>query len=273
MWTEGPAATLAHGEHAAGSPSPRLGVHSVGYLLLYNVCTVLPFYSQYTHSPPTQPTQHALSPLRASSPVPVPRLFPGGAKVQMNARRNGIAYERKATAAGREKALGALVEMAAPVAWDFVMRRYTSIARDMLREVGIYGIYSTGFSKARIRGSHHAHTHLHLCTLLTVLCALCVVQVTIAYDNPTCVHYDSNYGADVILAFRLRVLKGGEHVMLSVDGSEAVVVETSELGVLIGGCHEHLLHGNLGTTDGGRIVLAWYMPQALRNEAPNRFGK
>ena len=87
----------------------------------------------------------------------------------------------------------------------------------------------------------------------------------------TCVHYDSNYGADVILAFRLQSLKGGEHVMLSVDGSEAVVVETSELGVLIGGCHQHLLHGNLGTTDGGRMVLAWYMPEALRKEAPNRF--
>jgi hypothetical protein len=38
-----------------------------------------------------------------------------------------------------------------------------------------------------------------------------------------------------------------------------------ELGILIGGCHEHLLHGNLATTDGGRVVLAWYMPQALRN--------
>ena len=123
------------------------------------------------------------------------------------------------------------------------MRRYPTLAREMLSEVGIYGIFDTGFSK-----------------------------VTIAYDNPTTVHYDSNFGADVILAFRIGALQGGEHVMLSVDGEEAVVVETSELGVLIGGCHEHLLHGNLGTTDGGRIVLAWYMPQALRKQAPNRFG-
>ena len=112
----------------------------------------------------------------------------------------------------------------------------------MMCEVGRYGIYGTGFSK-----------------------------VTIAYDNPTCVHYDSNYGADVILAFRLRSLKGGEHVMLSVDGGEAIVVETSELGTLIGGCHEHLLHGNLGTTDGGRVVLAWYMPEDLRTHAWNRW--
>ena len=51
--------------------------------------------------------------------------------------------------------------------------------------------------------------------------------------------------------------------MLSVDGCEAVVVETSVLGTLIGGCHDHLLHGNLATTDGGQIVLAWYLPQAL----------
>ena len=169
-------------------------------------------------------------------------VFPGGAKIQMHARKNGIAYERKATEIGRKMALGWLVEIAAPVAWDFVVRRYPKIASDMMREVGRYGMYGTGFSK-----------------------------VTIAYDNPTCVHYDSNFGADVILAFRLRSLKGGEHVMLSVDGDAAIVVETSELGTLIGGCHEHLLHGNLGTTDGGRIVLAWYFPQDLRKRAWNRF--
>jgi hypothetical protein len=147
-------------------------------------------------------------------------VFPGGALLHMHARRHGIAYERRATALAHRDALGPLVERAAPVAWDFLARRYPSIAREMLREVGRYGIYGTGFSK-----------------------------VTVAYDNPTCVHYDSNFGADVVMAFRLRSLKGGEHVMLSVDGCEAVVVETSELGVLIGGSHAHLLHGNLGTTD------------------------
>ena len=162
--------------------------------------------------------------------------YVGGSKLQMQAWKNGEAYERKATAIGRDKPLGVLVERAAPLAWDFVVRRYPAISKKMLDAVGRYGIYGTGFSK-----------------------------VTIAFDNPTCAHYDSNYGADVILAFRLRALKGGEHVMLSVDGCDAIVVETSELGVLIGGCHEHLLHGNLATTDGGRVVLAWYMPQALRN--------
>ena len=162
--------------------------------------------------------------------------YVGGSKLQMQAWKNGEAYERKATAIGRDKPLGMLVERAAPLAWDFVVRRYPDISKKMLDAVGIYGIYGTGFSK-----------------------------VTIAFDNPTCAHYDSNYGADVILAFRLKALKGGEHVMLSVDGCDALVVETSELGVLIGGCHEHLLHGNLATTDGGRVVLAWYMPQALRN--------
>jgi hypothetical protein len=162
--------------------------------------------------------------------------YVGGSKLQMQAWKNGEAYERIATAIARDKPLGKLVERAADLAWDFVVRRYPSISEKMLDAVGNYGIYGTGFSK-----------------------------VTIAYDNPTCAHYDSNYGADVILAFRLKGLKGGDHVMLSVDGCHAVVVETSELGILIGGCHEHLLHGNLATTDGGRVVLAWYMPQALRN--------
>jgi hypothetical protein len=161
--------------------------------------------------------------------------FVGGSKLQMQAWRNGTAFERKATAIARDMPLGMLVERAAPLAWDFVTRRYPAISQEMLAAVGPYGIYDTGFSK-----------------------------VTIALDNPTCAHYDSNFGADVIMAFRLEGLKGGEHVMLSVDGCEAIVVETSELGVLIGGCHEHLLHGNLATTKGGRVVLAWYMPQALR---------
>jgi len=160
--------------------------------------------------------------------------FVGGSKLQMQAWRNGTAFERKATAIARDKPLGMLVERAAPLAWDFVKRRYPAISKEMLAAVGPYGIYDTGFSK-----------------------------VTIALDNPTCAHYDSNFGADVIMAFRLEGLKGGEHVMLSVDGCKAIVVETSELGVLIGGCHEHLLHGNLATTKGGRVVLAWYMPQAL----------
>jgi len=162
--------------------------------------------------------------------------FVGGSKLQMQAWRNGTAFERKATAIARDMPLGMLVERAAPLAWDFVTRRYPAISQEMLAAVGPYGIFETGFSK-----------------------------VTIALDNPTCAHYDSNFGADVIMAFRLEGLKGGEHVMLSVDGCKAIVVETSELGVLIGGCHEHLLHGNLATTDGGRVVLAWYMPQALRN--------
>jgi hypothetical protein len=160
--------------------------------------------------------------------------YVGGSKLQMQAWKNGEAYERIATAIARDKPLGKLVERAADLAWDFVVRRYPSISKKMLDAVGIYGIYGTGFSK-----------------------------VTIAYDNPTCAHYDSNYGADVILAFRLKGLQGGDHVMWSVDGRDAIAVETSDLGVLIGGCHEHLLHGNLATTDGGRVVLAWYLPQAL----------
>ena len=168
--------------------------------------------------------------------------FAGGSQLQMQARRNGTAYERRSTAAARGRNLGNLAEMAAPVAWDFVRRRWPQLADEMWREVGIYGIFGTAFSK-----------------------------VTIAYDNPTCLHYDSNFGADVIMCFKLATLQGGEHVMMSVDGGEAVVVETSELGVLIGGCHEHLLHGNCATTDGGRVVLAFYFPQALRKEAPNRF--
>jgi hypothetical protein len=168
--------------------------------------------------------------------------FRGGAKMQMRAWKNGAAYERKATAIGREKALGRMAEEASRVAWDCVLRRYPQRAAQMLMEVGRYGIYETGFSK-----------------------------VTIAYDNPTCAHYDSNYGADVILAFRLGNLRGGEHVMLSADGTHGIVVETSELGTLIAGCHEHLLHGNLATVDGGRLVFAFYLPLALLKEAPNRF--
>ena len=114
----------------------------------------------------------------------------------------------------------------------------------MKREVGVYGIYATGFSK-----------------------------VTIAYDNPTDAHYDKNFGADVIIAFRTNAeCKGGDHVMVSHDGKTAVLVETSQLGTLISGNHQHVLHGNMGTTGGGRIIYAFYLSQSLLKRAPNRFG-
>ena len=110
-------------------------------------------------------------------------------------------------------------------------------------EAGKYGIYGTGFSK-----------------------------VTVAYDNPTNAHYDDNFGADVLVVFNIRNLRGGHHVMTSHDGKEAIVVESSKLGTIISGNHQqHVLHGNLGTTSGGRIIFSFYLAQALLNRAPNRF--
>ena len=60
--------------------------------------------------------------------------------------------------------------------------------------------------------------------------------------------------------------------MTSHDGKEAIVVESSKLGTIISGNHQqHVLHGNLGTTSGGRIIFSFYLAQALLNRAPNRF--
>ena len=84
-------------------------------------------------------------------------------------------------------------------------------------------------------------------------------------------NYDNNFGADVLVVFNLRNLRGGHHVMTSHDGKEAIVVESSKLGTIISGNHQHVLHGNLGTTSGGRIIFSFYLAQALLDRAPNRF--
>ena len=62
------------------------------------------------------------------------------------------------------------------------------------------------------------------------------------------------------------------HVMTSHNGKEAIVIESSKLGTIILGNHQHVLHGNLGTTKGGRIIFSFYLAQALLDRAPNRFG-
>ena len=69
--------------------------------------------------------------------------------------------------------LDAHAAVAAAIAWDHITKRFPELAKIMKHQVGVYGIYGTGFSK-----------------------------VTIAYDNPTDAHYDKNFGADVIIAFR-----------------------------------------------------------------------
>ena len=167
----------------------------------------------------------------------------GGSKLQMTAWRKGEAFELRATAKAPE--LNAHAEKAAKLAWEHLLRRFPRIAEKMQAEAGKYGIYGTGFSK-----------------------------VTVAYDNPTNAHYDDNFGADVLVVFNIRSLRGGHHVMTSHDGKEAIVVESSKLGTIISGNHQHVhvLHGNLGTTSGGRIIFSFYLAQALLNpRAPNRF--
>ena len=167
--------------------------------------------------------------------------YAGGSKVQMAARKAGKAFELKANALAKDT-LEHYARQAAAIAWEALVRHYPISAQDMLHEVGIYSLYGTGFSK-----------------------------VTIAYDNPSNVHYDINYSVDVVLAFAVGTLMGGDHVMMSVDGDKVIVVETSQLGTLIMGCHKHLLHGNLGTQNGGRIVFAFYLSESLCKYAINRF--
>ena len=129
----------------------------------------------------------------------------GGSALQMAAWLKGQAYKLKAWDSAPE--LDAHAAVAAAIAWDHVTKRFPELAKSMKGEVGVYGIYGTGFSK-----------------------------VTIAYDNPTDAHYDKNFGADVIIAFRTNAqCKGGDHVMVSHDGKTAIVVETSQLGTLISG--------------------------------------
>lgn len=68
---------------------------------------------------------------------------------------------------------------------------------------------------------------------------------------------------DVIIAFSLQDLRGGDHVALNWDGSSALVIETSKFGTVIAGDHKVMLHGNLGTRTGGRIIAAFYQSRSL----------
>ena len=97
----------------------------------------------------------------------------------MTAWQKGEAFELRATAKAPE--LNAHAEKATKLAWEHLLRRFPRIAEKMQAEAGKYGIY---FSK-----------------------------VTVAYDNPTNAHYDDNFGADVLVVFNIRSLRGGHHVM------------------------------------------------------------
>jgi hypothetical protein len=81
--------------------------------------------------------------------------YNGSSKLQMDAYLKGVPFELRATKKA-DGVMGCLAEQAARIAWEVVERRYPAIAAEMLKEVGEWGIYGTGFSK-----------------------------VTIAFDNPT----------------------------------------------------------------------------------------
>lgn len=219
--------------------------------------------------------------------------------MQMAAKKAGKAYELKANRCAAS--LMGYAEQAARVAWEAVERHYPEAAKLMLKEVcelracvlracvpsvgasacactqvGIYGMFGTGFSKVTIACSDGALEHVGL-TQHPQLMVRPRVRVSSGptVDNPTCAHYDDNYMVDVVLAFAVGDLHGGDHVMTSTDGTQAIVVETSQLGTLILGCHQHVLHGNLGTREsrvgGGRVIYSFYLAEALRKHAPARF--
>eukprot|EP00965_Chrysotila_dentata_P182734 6033840-Pleurochrysis_carterae.AAC.1 len=78
-------------------------------------------------------------------------------------------------------------------------------------------------------------------------------KVTVALNNPTPLHVDSNnLGVTVVCAFDMtRVgggsLQGGSHVLFDAESKFAMIVEDNESGVALIGPYCRLLPGNLAT--------------------------
>ena len=118
--------------------------------------------------------------------------------------------------------------------WAFLQKQYPTIAKDMEDKVPRkYWLSRTPFTK-----------------------------VTVAMNNPTPVHFDDkNYGLTFLVSFEVGdegSLVGGSHCIFCMQGGAALVVQDSGRGTTIVGDYRRLLHANLATSRGRRLVVTCY---------------
>ena len=93
-------------------------------------------------------------------------------------------------------------------------------------------------------------------------------KVTLGEDNPTPMHVDNNnFGLTALLAIDVSpqgcMIRGGSHVVHSVTGDRTVVFKDSRLGLLFLGDYTRILHGNLATQCGRRLILTAYCGMSI----------
>ena len=85
-------------------------------------------------------------------------------------------------------------------------------------------------------------------------------KVTVGWNTPTTLHYDDkNDGITALLIVSSAGMEGGDHVLFSNNLLTAVMVEHLDgVGMLIIGDYKRVLHGNLSTIVGDRLVVNAY---------------
>ena len=132
--------------------------------------------------------------------------------------------------------------------WKELMRENPNKAKEMLAQVpDRYRLEGTGFTK-----------------------------ITVALNNPTPVHKDSNnVGATFLVAWEIvernkTRLKSGSHVITNEEHDSVIVVKDSPGGVVLIGDYRKILHANLGVIEGERLICTCYASQALVNREAAR---
>lgn len=161
--------------------------------------------------------------------------MPGGSVLQSRAREAGAAYELKSMRDAEGRCF--FQEMIVPwlqQAWKRVEAESSQAALLMMEQTTCAAqLAGTGFTK-----------------------------VTVAANNPTPLHVDgNNVGLTVVCSFDVSgstQLVGGSHIIVDAGNDFAVLVEDAPDGVHVVGPYGKLLHCNLATLSGCRLVLAAY---------------
>jgi hypothetical protein len=92
-------------------------------------------------------------------------------------------------------------------------------------------------------------------------------KITVAINNATPVHYDQkNFGLTFLACFDLdeqnRVV-GGSHCLFCLDNKRAIVVTDTKDGVYMVGDYRRVLHSNLASRSGRRLIVTCYTSKTL----------
>ena len=145
-----------------------------------------------------------------------------------------------------------------PHMWRMVERRFPIWAARMKETVGELGLFGTGWTKVTLSRNNPVRH----CEIRTVTYAVLSANVDsrLTHRAQTLAHPDrNNWGITSLCAVQLsEEIIGSSHVVVSHDLSSAVVVEDGKGAIVVAGDYARVMHGNLGTFSGDRIILNAY---------------